>query len=86
MTIVKSILNLKKKNNIENPILLVQSDDAGDRCAFFCALLVLIMQYLDSNKIDVFQTVRKLRKTRANMISTFVRVKFKIFIYISFLF
>jgi hypothetical protein len=70
--IIKAILSLKKDGNIKNPIVLVQSDDAGDRCAFFCSILILIFQYLKTNKIDVFQTVRKLRQTRTNMLSTFV--------------
>jgi hypothetical protein len=70
--IIKAILSIKNIQNMEEPVVLIQSNDAGDRCGFICMLLILIFQYLKTKRVDIFQTIRKLRQSRSNMISTVV--------------
>ena len=67
--------------HLENPIVLIQSNDAGDRSAFICVLMILIFQYLKTRKVDIFQTIRRLRQSRSNMISTLVCNRYLLWIH-----
>lgn len=82
--ILKLIVDIKDRIRI--PKVLLQSDDAGDRCAFICAIIILLNQIMDTYKVDIFQTIRKLRHTRANLISTFVSINFFNYRLFNFLF
>lgn len=63
-------------NNNDNGPILVHCHCGSDRSSMFVALSILVQQLRTEGRVDILQTVRKLKAQRQAMITTFAQYEF----------